>query len=304
MSHCNASVSPYPTAGPFTAAMTTFRSERGSTQDGFTLGGRSLPGAGRDREAGSLTSAPAQNARPAPVSTMTRTASSASARRSASVVARTMLSVRAFSRCGRSSVTVATPSLTSYHTDPLSSPASVAGVSSSSLSPGVIEILTVLTDGRRRRDRIGRAARYPPGQSGQPPDTAHRVPDWAEQAAVFEMLVGDEVLGPEHTSAAQADRLQPRHRRGLVCGAQYRLQAGFELCLTGGPSAHAAVTVGGQGRRAAECLDQPGPFLVGADCNRQPAGAGREDAVRGIARQPALFLLHVLAAGLLRCQQV
>ena len=59
-------------------------------------------------------SAPAQNARPAPVSTMTRTSSSAAAVSMAWRTSRSMIGVHAFMRSGRFSVMVAIFSLTSY----------------------------------------------------------------------------------------------------------------------------------------------------------------------------------------------
>ena len=61
-----------------------------------------------------VTSPPAQNARPAPVSTMTRTASSRSAACMACHTSSAITSVQAFSASGRFSVTVATWSRTSY----------------------------------------------------------------------------------------------------------------------------------------------------------------------------------------------
>src|SRR5262249_24499375 len=58
-------------------------------------------------------SAPAQNARPAPVTTIARTASSASHAANASASSRPIVGVYAFSRSGRLSVITATPSRTS-----------------------------------------------------------------------------------------------------------------------------------------------------------------------------------------------
>ena len=58
-------------------------------------------------------SAPAQNARPAPVKTMTRTLSSAAAASMAWRTSRSMICVHAFMRSGRLSVMVAIFSLTS-----------------------------------------------------------------------------------------------------------------------------------------------------------------------------------------------
>jgi hypothetical protein len=58
-------------------------------------------------------SAPAQNARPAPVSTMTRTLSSSAAAAIAWRTSRSMVAVHAFMRSGRLSVIVAILSLTS-----------------------------------------------------------------------------------------------------------------------------------------------------------------------------------------------
>jgi hypothetical protein len=58
-------------------------------------------------------SAPAQNARPAPVSTMTRTSSSRLAAVIASRTSCSMIAVHAFMRSGRLSVMVAILSLTS-----------------------------------------------------------------------------------------------------------------------------------------------------------------------------------------------
>jgi hypothetical protein len=57
-------------------------------------------------------SAPAQNPRPAPVSTITRTASSSAAAFIASRTSRSISARQAFSRSGRLRVTTATPSST------------------------------------------------------------------------------------------------------------------------------------------------------------------------------------------------
>src|SRR5207249_6196606 len=59
-------------------------------------------------------SAPAQNARPAPVTITARTVSSASARSKASISSRIIVGVKAFSFSGRLSVIVSTPPSTSY----------------------------------------------------------------------------------------------------------------------------------------------------------------------------------------------
>ena len=92
MSIGRVSVAPIPTAGPFTAAMTGLRSAANgrlatppASRGNPPISWRSGPG-GRTRSARSANvsgppprSAPAQNARPEPVTTTTRTASSASA---------------------------------------------------------------------------------------------------------------------------------------------------------------------------------------------------------------------------------
>ena len=59
-------------------------------------------------------SAPEQKPRPAPVSTITRTALSSLATRIAAFTSWAMVPVQAFSRSGRFSVMVATPASTSY----------------------------------------------------------------------------------------------------------------------------------------------------------------------------------------------
>ncbi len=111
-------VMPTPTAGPLIAAITglvhaKIRSatcpppSRGISCSSVTRSRQSnvLPSAAR--------SAPAQNPRPAPVTTIARTSSSPSARSNASISSRPIVGVNAFRRSGRLSVIVSTPSATS-----------------------------------------------------------------------------------------------------------------------------------------------------------------------------------------------
>ncbi|WRL65068.1 hypothetical protein U6N30_05060 [Blastococcus brunescens] len=126
MSIGRVSVAPMPTAGPLIAAITGLRSAaNGSDATPPASRGRppmswlSGPG-GRTRVRRSPKvpgqpprSAPAQNARPDPVTTTTRTASSASAAAATAASSSAMVEVKAFSRSGRCSHTVATPSATS-----------------------------------------------------------------------------------------------------------------------------------------------------------------------------------------------
>ena len=111
-------VTPTPTAGPLMAAITGFsdrkmRSEmrppssRQRWPDSSTPSGRSNVRSPIDM------SAPAQNARPLPVTTTTRTSSSASLRSKASRSSSTIDMVTALRASGRLSVSVSTPSLTS-----------------------------------------------------------------------------------------------------------------------------------------------------------------------------------------------
>ena len=121
-------VTPMPTAGPLTAAITGFREEKilsvtrppvsraaSSPRSGATSG--SVGGAGRSRRAirsnvapPAARSAPAQNARPAPVTMIARTESSASAWSKAAMSSRAMSSVKALSFSGRLRVMVRTSS--------------------------------------------------------------------------------------------------------------------------------------------------------------------------------------------------
>ena len=121
MSHCIGSVAPTPTAAPLMAAMIGFRTSHAATaRRGFRHG--SSAGAARSYSVSAARSkdapprarsAPAQNPLPAPVTTMARTASSASQRAKASCSSRPMVGVYAFSRSGRFRVITATPSATS-----------------------------------------------------------------------------------------------------------------------------------------------------------------------------------------------
>ena len=111
-------VTPTPTAGPLMAAITGFFDSKmrsvsrpppsrwASRSDGLAPAVWSKVGRPPER------SAPAQNARPAPVTMITRTASSASARSKASISSCIMRTVKAFSLSGRSRVIVATPPCT------------------------------------------------------------------------------------------------------------------------------------------------------------------------------------------------
>jgi hypothetical protein len=114
-------VAPMPTAGPLTAAITGLCSAaKGS--EATPPQSRGTPpmvsgGVGRSGRSGSKVdppdrSAPAQNARPAPVTTSTRTSSSASAAAQTSPSSRAMSAVNVLSRSGRCRVSVATPSAT------------------------------------------------------------------------------------------------------------------------------------------------------------------------------------------------
>ncbi|BBX69865.1 hypothetical protein MPSYJ_33260 [Mycolicibacterium psychrotolerans] len=77
MSACNAIVNPIPIAWPLTAAITGVRSSKAAGSVGDAV--KVSPGAPNGSP--SEKSAPAQNASPAPVSTIARTASSSSRRR-------------------------------------------------------------------------------------------------------------------------------------------------------------------------------------------------------------------------------
>ena len=119
-------VAPMPTAGPLTAAITGLRSAANGS-DATPPASRGTPpmsslrgpgGRSRVRRSANVPgppprSAPAQKARPAPVTTTTRTASSASAAAATAASSAAMVRVKVFSRSGRCSVTVATPSATS-----------------------------------------------------------------------------------------------------------------------------------------------------------------------------------------------
>lgn len=77
MSACNAMVRPIPTAWPLTAAITGLRNSNAAGVIGEAVKAPSPAGASNGL-APPEKSAPAQKARPAPVSTMTRTSSSSS----------------------------------------------------------------------------------------------------------------------------------------------------------------------------------------------------------------------------------
>ena len=115
-----------PTAGPLTAAITGLR--RAAKDSATTppasrgcpaISSRSGPGgSARVRRSAKVPgplprSAPAQNPRPEPVTTTTRTSSSASAAAATRASSSAMVGVKAFSRSGRCSHTVAIRSATS-----------------------------------------------------------------------------------------------------------------------------------------------------------------------------------------------
>ncbi len=76
MSHCMASVRPMPTAWPFIAAMTGFRTFHGGKVTGSAL--KPVPSCLANVSAPADRSAPTQNVGPAPVKTTARTSSRAS----------------------------------------------------------------------------------------------------------------------------------------------------------------------------------------------------------------------------------
>ena len=103
-----------PIAWPFIAAITGLRTSHAGGRTGDDVNGRALPSGAANVSAPGVRSAPAQNASPAPVTTTTRTSSSASqwayTRPSDSPIA----PVNAFRCSGRSRVTIAMRSRTSY----------------------------------------------------------------------------------------------------------------------------------------------------------------------------------------------
>ena len=109
-------VAPKPTAGPFTAAITGFFMSKRRSATRPPPSRWRAPGSGRARSkvpGPPERSAPAQKARPAPVTMTARTPSSRSAASSASRYSPIMAALTAFSRSGRLSVSVSRPSSTS-----------------------------------------------------------------------------------------------------------------------------------------------------------------------------------------------
>ena len=111
-------VIPTPTAGPLMAAITGLVESKRRRVNWPPPSRGTSPSAWRSRQSKVLPprsrSAPAQNPRPAPVTTIALTPSSASACSSASISSDCMVGVNAFSRSGRLSVIVRTRSATSY----------------------------------------------------------------------------------------------------------------------------------------------------------------------------------------------
>ena len=110
-------VAPTPTAAPLTAAITGLvqSKTRSVSWPPLSSGTESDPPRVRQSNVSPprSRSAPAQNARPAPVTITARTASSSSARSNASISSRAIVSVQAFMRSGRLRVIVRMPSSTS-----------------------------------------------------------------------------------------------------------------------------------------------------------------------------------------------
>src|SRR5215470_7937554 len=190
MSQASARFIPAPAAAPLTAAMTglgasrsasTVRSRPGAT---FSISGRGAPRALPSFIA--FTSPPAQKPFPAPVTIMTRTSGSAAAAVTASCRSSRSVSPSALSRSGRFSVSVATPSLTSYsrHLYVIVVPPCRAfcptSLAAASLSCG---------GGRLEQGQEGLGARREPT-----------------------FLVVDDVEVPAHLQAAHAHRRQPSGR--------------------------------------------------------------------------------------------
>jgi hypothetical protein len=115
MSMASVSVAPKPTAGPLMAAITGFlRSKmRSATRPPPSRWSSASVRARSNVAPPAPRSAPAQKARPAPVTMTTRTPSSPSARSSAAMRVSSISLFTAFRRSGRFSVSVQTPSATS-----------------------------------------------------------------------------------------------------------------------------------------------------------------------------------------------
>ena len=117
MSQSSAKSIPMPTAAPLTAAIVGLRHSRNICASGVIPGRTSLSHSRVASMRGSphafSTSSPAQNARPAPVTTTARTSASRSTSANASMSCSPISKVAAFNRSGRLSVTVATWSTTS-----------------------------------------------------------------------------------------------------------------------------------------------------------------------------------------------
>ena len=159
-------VAPTPTAAPLIAPITGLRESkmrnvsipppsRGTPDEPTTsLPPRANVSPPRPR------SAPAQNARPAPVTTTARTSSSASVRSNAAIISLIIVAVNALRRSGRSRVSVATPPSTSSRICEKSSV--TAGPYRGLLTPGR-PTATSRTAGSscrsRRRDRAGATRR-------------------------------------------------------------------------------------------------------------------------------------------------
>ena len=108
MSHASRYAKPRPATGPFTAATTGLRTR--SAVSGATLGLAKCSSRCSAPLVSSASSAPAQKARPAPVTTTTRTEGSSSRASNASTYAAAIVGVTELSRSGRFSVTIPTPS--------------------------------------------------------------------------------------------------------------------------------------------------------------------------------------------------
>src|SRR2546425_12645462 len=150
------SVIPKPTAGPLIAAITGFfmskiRSVTRPPPSSWRSAGSARPPAARSNvPPPAERSAPAQNARPAPVTITARTGASASAASKASTRSPSVVAVTAVGFSGRASVTSATPAATSYRISakPIAARASGAEESDAELFAGA-----------RRGGRRGRGGR-------------------------------------------------------------------------------------------------------------------------------------------------
>jgi hypothetical protein len=119
-SHCRGIVSPIPTAAPLMAAMMGLRIFQGWMSRTRASGGKTSCASPLSRPVKVPSppprSAPAQKARPAPVTMMARTESSSSRRLKARMSSAPICGVKAFSRWGRFSVSSATLAFTSQRT--------------------------------------------------------------------------------------------------------------------------------------------------------------------------------------------